>query len=538
MLLGLKKQKITQSNMILVISAVFTCGYNIIFFQEVLKIYSITSHPYQIISIFIILFATINIFLNIVINKYTLKPVLVVLFIIASLASYTMSQFSVVVDINMIDNILNTNIREARDYLNPMLFVYFFLFGIFPSILVIMIPIRHNSFKAEMLSKFKMVIGSLILVIVLLLSSSRFFASFLREHKPLRFYSNPTYSIYSSGKYIGRLFRVKNTKLEIIGRDAVLPKNSLVDRELVIVVIGESLRADHLSLNGYKKQTNPWLKNEDIISFMNMTACGTSTSISVPCMFSKYRRKQFSEKKAKETENLIDVLGFAGVNVLWRDNNSDSKGVAVRAAYEDFMNSNNNPVCDVECRDIGMLTGLHDYINSKKSGDILIVLHQMGNHGPAYFRRYPSDFEKFKPTCKTNELTMCTNEEIINTYDNVVLYTDYFLSKVIGLLKDYSNSFETAMIYVSDHGESLGENGIYLHALPYFMAPKEQTNVAAVFWFGQRIQAELDMHKLRKSASRNFSHDHFFHTMLGLFEVTTSVYDKELDMLYGIKKKE
>ena len=248
-------------------------------------------------------------------------------------------------------------------------------------------------------------------------------------------------------------------------------------------------------------------------------------------MFSIFDRNDYSRGKGKSTENLLDVLDHAGVHVLWRDNNSSSKGTALRVPYEDFRHPDKNPVCDdVECRDVGMLSGLQDYINRTKSGDIFIVLHQMGNHGPAYYKRYPRSFEKFKPVCTTNELEKCTREEIGNAYDNAVLYTDYFLSKTIDLLKQNSGKFETAMIYFSDHGESIGEKGIYLHGLPYYMAPDEQKHIAAVMWFGKSF--EIDKAALEQKSADAFSQDNLFHTILGLMEIKTDIYDKKLDIVH------
>ena len=180
-----------------------------------------------------------------------------------------------------------------------------------------------------------------------------------------------------------------------------------------------------------------------------------------------------------------------------------------------------------------MLSGLQEYISRRKTGDILIVLHQMGNHGPAYYKRYPESFERFKPVCKTSQLENCTREEISNAYDNAILYTDYFLSKVIGLLKNNDKQFETAMVYMSDHGESLGESGLYLHGLPYFMAPDAQKHIGAVMWFGEGFH--LDRQALRGKSAKAYSHDHLFHTILGLMEVETSAYDKKKDIINADK---
>ena len=246
-------------------------------------------------------------------------------------------------------------------------------------------------------------------------------------------------------------------------------------------------------------------------------------------MFSIFTRADYSDNEMKSQENLLDVLHHAGVNILWRDNNSDSKGTALRVPYEDYKSPNRNPICDVECRDEGMLVGLQEYIDRTKYGDILIVLHQMGYYGPAYFKRYPKEFEKFTPVCKTNQLEECSREEIGNAYDNAVLYTDYFLSKVISLLKQNEKSFESAMVYISDHGESIGENNLYLHGLPYFMAPDSQKHVGAIMWFGNGFK--IDNNALKEKSTEIFSQDNLFHTILGLLEVDTSIYDKTLDII-------
>jgi lipid A ethanolaminephosphotransferase len=180
-----------------------------------------------------------------------------------------------------------------------------------------------------------------------------------------------------------------------------------------------------------------------------------------------------------------------------------------------------------------MLVGLQEYIDAHPKGEIVIVLHQMGNHGPAYYKRYPKSFEKFSPVCKSNQLEQCTQSQITNAYDNAILYTDYFLSKVIGLLKANDEKFATAMFYVSDHGESLGENGLYLHGFPYAIAPEAQKHVPAVMWFGKQYEIKKEI--VKRNASKAYNHDFLYHTMLGMLEVNTSIYRPELDILHDAR---
>lgn len=529
--------RISQTKLNLFSAIFFVLLSNRAFFQHVVEVYPITlKNCGFLISLGVGLTAFILLFLTLISSKYTIKPVLILLLLTASITAYFMDTLNVVIDHTMLQNVFQTNFKEATDLLSVKLLLYWVLLGVLPAIVVYRIQLEPMSWQKSALAKCRTAGISVVVVLGLVLVFSKFYASFFREHKPLRYYTNPTYVLYSIGKYINRNFYTAKNVVRPLGLDARIPATD-TDRELIILVVGEAVRADRLSLNGYQRQTTPLLQKEDVVSFTQMYSSGTSTAFSVPAMFSNFPRELFDEHKGATNENLLDVLQHAGVHVLWRDNNSDSKGVAFRVPYQDYKQQTINPICDeVECRDEGMLAGLQAYIDAQQQGDIVIVLHQMGNHGPAYYKRYPAALAQFTPACQTNQLDECTNEEIGNTYDNAVLYTDYFLQKVISLLKDNTSRFETAMVYMSDHGESLGEYGIYLHGLPYAMAPDSQKHIASVLWFGDRFK--IDKKAVRQKANQYFSHDNLFHTMLGLMEIETSVYNKELDILHDCKVQE
>lgn len=523
---------ITQISLNLLVSLflVFFCNFS--FFHHVVDVYPITLKNIGfLVSLVAGLAAIIMFFLTLIGSHYTTKPVLIFILITSSVTAYFMDNYQVVVDHTMIKNVLQTNFNEAADLFSVKLLVYFLLLGALPSFFVYKIRLERTTWKRAALTKIKIAALALLILLSLILAFSKFYASFFRENKPLRYYTNPTYFLYSIGKYINDDFSTVKQGVRPVGLDAHIPPTD-TDRELIILVIGEAARADRFSLNGYSRDTNPLLKKEDVISFGRFYSSGTSTAYSLPCMFSVFPRVEFSSDKGETNENLLDVLKRAGVHILWRDNNSDSKGVAVRVPYQDYRKPGLNPICDVECRDEGMLVGLQDYINAQKQGDILIILHQMGNHGPAYYKRYPAAFEKFTPVCRTNQLENCTKEEIGNAYDNAILYTDYFLQKVIDLLKGNAIRFNTAMVYMSDHGESLGEYGVYLHGLPYAVAPDSQKHIASMLWLGDGFM--VDKSALRTIACRSFSHDNLFHTVLGLMEIETSAYNKNLDILYAL----
>jgi lipid A ethanolaminephosphotransferase len=524
---------ISDRTLILLLSAWFVVSYNGAFFRHVALVYPLSwGNCAMLASIPIILTALMVLLFTLVSSRYTTKPILIAVLLLSSLTAYFMDNYDIIIDANMIRNILETNFNEATDLLTLRLSGYFLLLGVIPSLIVYRINIGYLPFKTGLMRNLKTVAVALTVIFVLIFAFSRFYTSFFREHKPLRLYSNPSFYLYSAYKYLRLTFEHEEKGLLMIGSDAAIPATDK-NRELIILVVGEAARADRFSLNGYGRETNPLLKKEDIINFPDFTSCGTDTAVSVPCMFSSFGRAQYDGKKARHTENLLDVLGRAGVNILWRENNSDSKGVALRAQYDNFKSPAMNPLCEGECRDEGMLAGLQEYIDNRRKGDILIVLHQMGNHGPAYYKRYPDNFEKFTPACKSNQLENCTREEISNAYDNAILYTDYFLSKVIGLLKKNSGHFETAMFYVSDHGESLGENGLYLHGLPYYLAPETQKHVPAIMWFGNSFN--VDKKRLAGRSTQPFSHDNLFHTVMGFMEVRSTIYRPEMDILKGLR---
>lgn len=512
---------------------------NTAFWGQVLSAYSLSiDNVLPLLSILVVFFCALNIFWTAITSKYTLRNIVIGIVLISSFAAYFMNSYGVAIDSKMLENIVATDTREMRDLFSLKMIIFVLVTGIIPSLLLLKLKLKEIPIKRAVIQRVGFIIVNLIIMALTLFIFSKFYASFFREHKPIRYYSNPTYWVYSSYKYLSDSSLQPLPFVEI-GNDANVVEDHEEDemRELIIMVVGETARSDRFSLNGYSKKTNSYLEKENVISFKNVTSCGTSTAVSVPCLFSLENRENFAREQADSHSNLIDILiKTKEINVIWRDNNSDSKGVAVRGAYEDFRTSELNSICDEECRDEGMLVNLPEYIDKRKGEDILIVLHQMGSHGPAYYKRYPEHFEIFSPTCKSNELKECSEVEINNTYDNTIAYTDYFLGKVIALLKKYETTHEVGMIYVSDHGESLGENGIYLHSMPYSFAPKAQTHVPVILWLGDYIRDELDYEKLKNEANKEYSHDNIFHTLLGMFEVHTDLYNSNLDILFPYKK--
>jgi lipid A ethanolaminephosphotransferase len=526
------KTILTPQNRSIILAALFIMlAGNLALFKRLLEIYplNLENLPFLLSLTMFFTLATMLFFLLISYGRAT-RWILAFFLVASSQAAYYMDQYGVVIDTVMIDNIVQTNAQEAAGLLNLNLVIRTCLLGLIPAWMALRYMPEIQSFTVEWKSRALLLLVLVIALFAVVAPFTAGYASFIREHKLTRMFANPIYFTYSGILYVTQKFKsTEVVSLKQTATDTVEIGNKFKN-ELIILVVGETARADRFSLNGYTKETNPELRKQDVVSLTKVSSCGTSTGESVPCMFSAMKRKHFDREEALHIENALDVLYENGVQILWRDNNSDSKGVAVRMQYEDFRSPTLNPVCDEECRDIGMLSGLDKFIASKGSKDILIVLHQMGNHGPEYYRRYPKEFERFTPACKSSDLKNCTQQEIDNAYDNAILYTDFFLSKVIDFLKKYDGKYETAMLYVSDHGESLGEHGIYLHAAPYILAPKEQTHIPAIVWMGQRFDYKID--QLKPYRDYPLSHDDLFCMLLVGFEMDSKTCEVRRNVLF------
>lgn len=523
-----KKISINIHAFVVSLALLLSTFLNMAFYRKLINTYPIEGNLIFLSSMFVMVFLVFLILISMIRVKRLLKPMLFFFFPLVLTIAYTMNTYGTIYDDAMIINILQTSTYESFELISPTFFIYLAIGFAIPIFIVKKLSIFYPEFLKDTLYRLCLILGSFMIMGLIIYSQPKKFATFFRVHKSLRYYINPIHPLFTASRMLVEQTMASSLSFTPIGTDAKMrPKSPL---SLTIFVVGETARADHLSLNGYKRETNPLLKNENVFSFTNVTSCGTSTAHSVPCMFSDLGRKDFDRTKAKWRSNLLDILNTTNeFKILWRDNNSSSKGVADRVLYQDYQSNVINTICDPEgCRDEGMLVGLDHFIKDNPNKNIFIVLHQIGNHGPAYFKRYPINFEKFSPICKTSELSECNNEEIINTYDNALLYTDYFLAKTIQFLKKYDQEYQTLMWYESDHGESLGENGVYLHSIPYSIAPKEQVHVPRILWLGNKLKQTQN--NLQKKLHTEYSHDHIFHSLLDILNVETTVKRKELSL--------
>lgn len=468
--------------------------------------------------VLMLLFVAMLNLLVLVTHRHSFKGVLALVLVIGAISSYFMDSFGTIIDKEMFNNMAQTDSAEVLDLFTPKLFLYVMMGAVLPVVLMMRYHHFEVHYGAAVAKRGLMVLLCVSLIVVLYGVLNGAYGSFFRSHKELRMYLNPIYPVSSFVKFV-KIKAQGNPVFTPIALDA--HKRDSENKKLVILVVGETARAENFSLNGYTMPTSPLLQSrDDIVAFSNFYSCGTVTAVSVPCMFSKFSRTEFGDDK-NAYENLVDVVQKVGVRVVWRDNNSGgSKGVANRVENAKYYGG--------KTYDEVLLEDLQSAIDEKHE-DTLIVLHQEGSHGPTYFKRYPETFKKFTPACDTQDFNQCSQEQIINSYNNTLLYTDFVVNEAIELLKKNESKYETTLLYVSDHGESLGENGVYLHGIPYFMAPDAQKHVPALFYFGEKNHEKLPA--LHAKKTDYFSHDNVFHTMLGLFDIKTNEYNTKLDML-------
>ncbi|MET0962121.1 MAG: phosphoethanolamine--lipid A transferase [Noviherbaspirillum sp.] len=491
-------------------------------------------------AVFALITALHCLFLGLVVTRRTARPVLAALFIVTALAAHYMARYRVFFDAGMIRSVFHTDYKEAAELATPGMLVALLTYGIAPAVLAWRLKLARRGARAALAARAVFLLAALATAGAGLAYAFQDLSALMRNHKELRYLITPANLIVSSARVMAAEgAQAKRARIPV-GADATAgaAMSGAGKPRLLVVVVGETARAANWGLNGYRRNTTPELAALDVVNFTHMTSCGTNTEVSVPCMFSPFGRKAYDEPKIRRHESVLHVFEHAGIKTIWRDNQSGCKGVCEGLESQRPEDSHDPASCGgAHCFDEVLLEGFEDMLRAHP-GDLVVVLHQLGNHGPAYARRHPAAYRRFTPGCDEADLGKCTQEQIVNSYDNALLYTDHFLAATIRRLQS-QHSHDAAIVYVSDHGESLGEKGIYLHGMPYSIAPHEQVEVPMVMWMSDAfaLGAGVDAGCLRERAARPASHDHLFHTLLGLMRVQSCVHDPAFDLLTGCRSR-
>ena len=461
------------------------------------------------------------------------KPFCIFVLMLCSITSYYMDNLGVFIDREMIQNAMVTTVTESKHLITLSFLGHVATFGLIPSIAVLTLRLKKQKPVFAFGGPFLASILFFCICLTLLAADFKTYASVVRERRDFMASYQPGAPIVNSFRYAAMIGKTINTVIMPLGEDAIKGANynEKQNPTLTVLVIGETARSQNFSLNGYDRDTNPMLSQWPILNFENVSSCGTSTAVSLPCMFSRLPRKEYSFEAGVAQQNLLDVIAYAGFEVEWWENNTGHKGIADRVKSRDFSGSESSDYCRKgECDDGIFIPALKNFAASITK-DTVLILHQIGSHGPAYHLRYPPQSERFSPACKAADFQTCSTEEIVNAYDNTIAYTDAVLSETISVL-NAQDQLTTALVYISDHGESLGENGLYLHGAPYFLAPEYQTKVPMIVWLSEAFISEFKLNDvcMKSLTQSELSHDNFFHSVLGLLNISTAVRDERLNI--------
>jgi len=445
-----------------------------------------------------------------------LKPFCMLMAIGSSVAVYFLVTYHVVLDETMMGNVLNTNFAESAEYLHPALLVYVLALGVLPCWLLGRVKIRST----PRLRVAAMALACLSIAVAWCLLASRSWLWFDENSKLVGGMIMPSSYVINTGRYL--VPRLMASEVP-----AALPPASFSSggKTVVILVIGEAARAKNFQLYGYNRPTNPLLSKAGVVALRNATACATYTTAAVRCILSNL---DSSLPFSKRYEPLPSYLQRNGVEVIWRTRNWGEPPITVQS-YQKASDLSADCAGARCAYDEVLLSGLEQRIKAASSPRVLVVLHQSGSHGPAYYAKYPAEFEYFKPVCKSVELGRCSHEELINAYDNTILYEDYFLFRVIGVLKQLQDT-ATLLIFVSDHGESLGEYGMYLHGIPYAIAPDVQRDIPFIVWMSDEFLRQKAVPRGRLESQSIHSQRDIFHSVMGAFSMHSDAYTGAYDI--------
>ncbi|WP_322804858.1 phosphoethanolamine--lipid A transferase [Vibrio alfacsensis] len=493
-----------------------------------------------IITIPIFFFAALNFLFNLFSWPLFSKPFFILLLITSSMVSYASYNYGTLFDTNMIANIIETDTSEASSYLSSYSFLWTAIMGVIPALLVFKVKLQPQKghWIRFILTKIVSMLISLIVIAVIAALYYQDYASVGRNNSYLKKIIIPTQYVYSSASYVKENYLTTPEPYREIGLDAKQSEGAQVQAAekptLLVFVVGETARSQNYQLNGYNRETNPYTSKLDVISFQDVASCGTATAVSVPCMFSQLTHSNFDRQQADNQDNALDIMQRAGVDIVWEDNDGGDKHVAHNVKKTVIDRAQHNALCDGQtCYDMALLKNFDQQV-SDMQGNRVIAMHLIGSHGPTYFQRYPKDKAYFQPDCQQADIENCSVEQIVNTYDNTIRYTDFVLAETIAKLKSLEDRYNTALIYISDHGESLGENGMFLHGMPYSLAPDYQKRVPLILWMspGFKQAKHINTGCLNQEAQKRatHSHDNVFHSLLGIMDVETSAYDGALDI--------
>jgi len=512
---------------------------NLGFWEKIAEIYAAgdsISLP-VLLTVPLALTALLNLALLPLSARRLIKPVLTFIILTAALFNYAMFHYGVIFDDNMFANVVQTDIGESSSYLSATFIIELALMAALPLALLWIVPLQKLSIKKAVWQRGLSAVLSVALVAGIAAAHFDDYAAVGRNNKTLRKVINPVYPYKQAYKYIHETYFDDPVAYRELAQD-IKRKDAGRPPRLIVMVLGETQRGMNYSLNGYERPTNPYTEKLGVTSFRHVRSYGTATTISVPYMFSLTPENAYDADIEPHQDNVIDAIARSGAYMSWLDNDSGCKGVCKKIETRNLREeyTGNTELCPHKgsCYDAVFIETLGKMLENPIEKDTVITLHVMGSHGPSYWQRYPDAFRVFTPDCPQNDIQNCERQALVNTYDNTIVYSDYVLSEIIELIKTRQPQTDSSMIFMSDHGESLGEKGIYLHGMPRSIAPAEQHHVPFIVWMSDSLRTREGMNTTclaRIAAETKIDNANLSSTLLGIMGLETKLYDPARDYL-------
>ena len=489
--------------------------YNIPFFQFVIN----NSHAGTVgvvwltVSLVIIMLA-VNFMMTYLVMfclRMVGRIVLAVLSVVNATAVYFILTYNVFIDATTIENVFNTRYSEASGFFSWSLWLFILVFGVLPALFCLLQPVAIG--KARKLGVYCGCSLAVILVTGLLNIKQTLFIS---QH------DTELGGLLQPWSYIANTYRIISFSQDEQAEEIKLPDGRITDDEkaVVVLVIGESARKANFQLYGYQRDTNPLLSKQQELKVYQANSCATYTTAGAKAIL--------EPKDCDELYELLPNYAFrTGVDVSWRTYNWGEPPIHIDEYLTDQELAKMYP--DTDARYDGILyAGLRERIESSKKNKVLIILHTSTSHGPQYANKYPKEFEVYKPVAKNVEEGEKNVGMLVNAYDNTIRYTDFLLDSLINTLRTMTD-WKGAMIFISDHGESLGENKMFMHGLPMRLAPKEQYEIPFLVWTSEGFRTYKD------NLPAVLEQHYIFHSVLNLLSIQSPAYNEEYDIFEALK---
>ena len=497
------KDKIKLTTMCVVLSVFTVLAYHFPFFSLVLKNTEGGLNGTLIFAGLAVLMLALDFFfyyLILYVGRFVGKCILAFTFIADAITLYFINSYEVLITDKMMGNVFNTQFSEASGFFSLSAVMYVVFLGILPCVYIFARKVEYGSFKRFMAN-----IGAgLGIVLAVALGHMKNWPWIDRNSTELG-------SLLMPWSYTVNTFRYYSAEKKRNAKEILLPDAEIVtdSRDVCILIIGESARRDHFSLYGYERQTNPFTAKDSVTALI-ADAAATYTTAGVKAILSH-------EPSSKLYEILPNYMNRAGVDVTWRTSNWGEPPVHIEKYLKVKDLKARYPEADDRYDGI-LLEGLKEDILASDKAKTLVVIHTNTSHGPTYFKKYPSEFEEFTPVCTTVEMSKADTQELMNAYDNSIIYTDWLIHSVIETLKEIPE-VRSCMMYVSDHGESLGENNLYMHGVPMSMAPAEQVEIPFIVWDSDENTSIKNLEKVGQY--------HVFHSIMNFLGIESPIYDEE-----------